>query len=76
MYIKAEDLELAEALHIIAEHKAKEANRELKNARELRDDYREKDAEKDAEFWERATERALAKWSAYNDMAESIALYL
>lgn len=76
MYIKAEELELAEALRIIAEHKAKEANAELRHAQKLRDDYREEGNEEQEKFWEAAAGRALSKWAAYNDMAESIALYL
>ena len=68
--------QLAEALRIIAEHKAKEANAELRHAQKLRDDYREEGNEEQEKFWEAAAGRALSKWAAYNDMAESIALYL
>lgn len=69
-------MEQLRTLYTIVEYKMMQANTEMKEAKKLADGYSEEGKEKDAEFWENARGKALAKWSAYNDVYEAIELYL
>lgn len=67
-----EELELLETIETIVEYKMKQAHKEQKEYEHFRDDAQ---TESDKKVWDNSASRALAKWSAYNDIFEAIQLY-